>query len=409
MSGTWAGARGSAERSGRRRHVAVCMAAVAVLVSGCEFTGVEDLPLPFRPGAGDNAMTITVRMESAANLVPNSEVKVGDITVGTVTDIHFREWQAELTVQMNPGTELPANATATVGQKSLLGATYLELASPPEAAAVGRLRHGDIIPVTRTGDYPDTEEVLAALSLVLNGGALNQLKTITTELNNALVDRESNVRSLIDNLGRMTATLNEQRTDIVRAIDSLDRLGAKFAAQRDVLAGALERIPEGLAVLKRERPEFTRMLTAIGELEKVANRVIDGSRDDLLANLRNLQPALGRLADAGNDLTESLSILTTFPFPWNTAPNALRGDYANLFMTIDLTLPVLKDHFLSGTPLERVPVPGERTVDPLRAPIIGSHAAGSETPEFPDDNRPGAPARDSSADGFLESLLGGGD
>ena len=51
---------------------------------------------------------------------------------------------------------------------------------PPELAS------GDTIPITRTGSAPEAEEVLGALSLLLNGGGLQQIKVITTELNKAL-------------------------------------------------------------------------------------------------------------------------------------------------------------------------------------------------------------------------------
>jgi phospholipid/cholesterol/gamma-HCH transport system substrate-binding protein len=339
-------------RIGLGRGVAVGLAGVVLVgaVSGCEFTGPGSLPLPFRDGTGNGALHVTVELPSAANLVPNSEVKVGDITVGTVTDIRFQDWHAELVVGLNPGTVLPADAVAKVGQKSLLGATYLEMGSPSGGPGVGQLRDGDVIPISRTGSYPDTEELLAALSVVLNGGGLNQIKTITTELDAALGGREADVR----------------------AIDGLNRFGGQLAANRDTVAAALETIPQGLAVVNRNREDLTTALTALGNLGTVATRVVNSSQEDLLANLRDLQPTVGRLADAGKNLTQSLSLLSTFPFPYNTAGNAFKGDYSNLFLTVDVTLPELEKSFLTGTPLGGLPPlgAGQKASDPLRAPLV---------------------------------------
>ena len=40
--------------------------------------------------------------------------------------------------------------------------------------------------ISRTGATPEVEEVLGALSLLLNGGGLEQIKTIIHELDQAL-------------------------------------------------------------------------------------------------------------------------------------------------------------------------------------------------------------------------------
>ncbi|MDT7699796.1 MAG: phospholipid/cholesterol/gamma-HCH transport system substrate-binding protein [Pseudonocardiales bacterium] len=402
-----------------RSGLAVAAVAASLLVSGCEFTGAGSMPLPFSAGTGAGRTQVRVEMASASNLGPNSEVKVADITVGTVTGIRFKDWQAELTVSLAPGTELPANATAMAAQKSLLGATYLELAAPTDGTATGRLRAGDVIPASRSGGYPDTEQLLAAMSVVLNGGGLNQLKTINTELNHALDGREPDVRALVDNLQGLVGTLDAQRNEIVRAIDGLNRFAGRLAEQRDTLAAALESVPQGLAVLNRNREDLTAALTAIGNLGDVANRVIDTSREDLLANLRDLRPSLGRLADAGRNLTQSLSEAATFPWPSNTLGNAFKGDYANLWITLDVTADQLQRNFLKGSPLEGLPPlgAGQEATDPLRAPLVedlpglapangpGQGDATSGSPSGPTS----IPSPTSAPQGgLLAPLLGGG-
>ena len=57
------------------------------------------------------------------------------------------------------------------------------------------------------------------------------------------------------------------------------------------------------------------MLTALSRLGKVGSKVIEGSREDLLANLASLEPVLGELNRAGDDLPRSLELLLTYPFP----------------------------------------------------------------------------------------------
>ncbi|NHA00701.1 hypothetical protein G5V59_13650 [Nocardioides sp. W3-2-3] len=67
---------------------------------------------------------------------------------------------------------------ASIRQTSLLGEKFVSLAAPTNGGQ-GRLSDGDVI--KNGGRNPEVEDVLGALSLVLNGGGIAQAKTISTE------------------------------------------------------------------------------------------------------------------------------------------------------------------------------------------------------------------------------------
>lgn len=335
----------------RRAGLMALALALATLVSGCGFGGLNDRPLPFAAGNGSGALTIKVVMESAASLVPNSEVKVGDVTVGSVRRITFHDWQAVLEVGLDKGTTLPANATATIGQKSLLGAEYLELAAPSGTAAHGRLASGATIPISRTGRYPETEEVFAALSTVLNGGGLAQVQTITTELNKALHGREGDVRDLLGEMTTFAGTLDAQRQNILSALDQLDRTTRLMNSQSTTVDHALTALPKAVDTLEANRVNLTTLLTRMQDFSTVATKLETATRSDLEANLASVKPVLSKLADAGKSLTGFLGD-ATFPFPTDGLLKSVKGDYMNLFLTVDLSLSSLGRDWLTGTPLD---------------------------------------------------------
>src|SRR5258708_25165839 len=93
------------------------------------------------------------------------------------------------------------------------------------------------------------------------------------------------------------------------------------------------------------------MLVSLGKLGDVSVNVINQSRDDLLANLKSLEPLLINLNKAGSDLPNALEMLLSYPFP-PTYTNAQVGDYANIHLTIDLDLKNLAHNLLGGTALE---------------------------------------------------------
>ena len=190
----------------------------------------------------------------------------------------------------------------------------------PLAADRTRRRRAGWATATRSrcrgpGRNPEVEEVLGALSLVLNGGGVAQLKTINVELTKAMAGRESDIQGAIHQLDTFIGGLDQQKADIVRALDGLDHLSATLAAQKDDLADGHRQSrprPEGAG---RPAQALTAMLTALSDLGKVGTRVIRASKADTVANLKALQPTLTKLADAGANLPKALEMALTYPFP----------------------------------------------------------------------------------------------
>jgi phospholipid/cholesterol/gamma-HCH transport system substrate-binding protein len=292
---------------------------------------------------------VTVDMADAGNLVPNSEVKVDDVTVGTVRAIALRDWQARLTVTLRDGVTLPSDAFAKIGQKSLLGAQYLELAKPAGSVA-SPLRDGSVIPAARSGTYPETEDVLASVSLLLNGGGLGQVQTITTELNAALSGREPQIRQAIGRVGTLVSELERQRGAITRAIDATDRFSGRLADGNATIQRAVQDLSPGLKVLADQRPELLDTVRGFADLSDTARQIVETDRDDLLRTLDGLEPTLRELAASGDSLPRALQLLTA-PFPVDKVKDVMRGDAVNLHANFDLTAQAINRNFVTGTPV----------------------------------------------------------
>jgi len=346
--GTWlAPAAGGRSRPATGRRLAAMLAAASVALAGCGFHGLYDVSLPGGADLGDHPYRIQVDFADVLDLVPQSAVKVNDVPVGRVETIALVDWHARVTLAVRGDVRLPANATAELRQSSLLGEKFVSLGAPTAEPPAGQLAAGAVIPLGRSGRNPEVEEVLGALSLLLNGGGLPQLQTITRELNAALGGREAALRSTVDALGTFVRGLDAQRTQIVRAITGLGRLTRTLAAQHQVIGTALETLPGAFTVLADQRGQLTRMLTALNRLGQVGVHVIEGSEADTVAALRALAPTLTQLAAAGRDLPNALELLLTYPFP-RAATSAIRGDYTNLDVTADLDLGDLLDNLLGA-------------------------------------------------------------
>ena len=351
---------------------------LALAMAGCSSGGIASLPLP---GGAPNGPSyeVVVEFTDVLDLVPQSAVKVNDVTVGSVADVSLSGWTARVRVRIARDIHLPDNATAAIRQTSLLGEKFVALAAPTDTSAEGELSDGDVIPLSRTRRTAEVEEVLGALGLVLGGGGLAQLKTINEELAAALEGREADAKDALNQLDDFIAGLDAQKADIVRAIDALDRLATRLSAQRETIGTAVDALAPGLKVLADQRDDLTNALTALGNLGTVGTRVISASHDNTVASVEALKPTLDQLVRAGDALPKALDFLLTYPFPPN-ASKAIVGDQVNLHVSLDLDASQILANLLAAAPPAR---PGQPVVPQLPVPPVPTALPGVTVPALP--------------------------
>jgi phospholipid/cholesterol/gamma-HCH transport system substrate-binding protein len=236
-------------------------------------------------------------------------------------------------LQINGSVRLPANAIAWLRQSSLLGEKYVELSAPTDVPAQGVLSDGAVIPLARTNRNPQVEEVFGALSMLLNGGGVGQLRTISQQLNAALTGNEPEIRAALANISTVVADLDAHKQDITNALDSLDRLSATLATRDQQIGHVLDTFTPGLRVLDQQRDQLVTMLNSLDTLSGVAVNTINASRDDLVADLTALAPTLRQLANAGQALPQALQVLATYPFT-DAVLGDIKGDYLNVYLSV---------------------------------------------------------------------------
>lgn len=338
----------------RLRYTArmLLLGATVALVGACQWQGLNSLPVPGTQGRGDGSFVVQAQLPDVGTIERNSRVRVGDVNVGTITNIERQDWHALVTLRLNGDVDLPANATAKIGQTSLLGSLHLELTPPTDAPPQGKLHEGSLIPLRSGGAYPNTDQTLTALSLLLNGGGVGQLQDINAAFASAFSGREADLRSLTEQIDQFVGHVNDQTDDIIAATDSFNNLVNQFAAQKPVLDKALHTLPDALTVLADRRNELGDALDAFGKFSALTADAVDKTKHNLVSELKAAAPVLSSLANAGPSLTRSLSILPTIPFPLENIPKIVRGEYINTDAYIDLTLSRLDSDFFTGTRFE---------------------------------------------------------
>jgi phospholipid/cholesterol/gamma-HCH transport system substrate-binding protein len=320
----------------------------ALMLSSCGWRGISNVQIPGGPGSGTGSYTVYVQMPDTLAINGNSKVMVADVFVGSIRDIQLKNWVATLTLGINKSVKLPKNATAKIGQTSLLGSQHLELAAPPDPSSQ-LLKDGDTIPLKNSSAFPTTEQTLASLAMILRGGGVANLEVLQNEVNNILAGRGPQIREFLGKLDTFTTQLNQQRGDITHAIDSTNRLLAYVANRSDVLDRVLTDFPPLIKHFAEKQDLLINAVDSVGRLSQAADQYLSETRGPLHQDLQSLQCPLKELGRASPLLLGALKLILTQPFDIDTVPKLIRGDYMNLSLTLDTTLSSVDNAFLTGT------------------------------------------------------------
>ena len=339
----------------RRFRRSMIVLASALVLSGCGFDGIYSLPLPGKKVGESEGFLVKADFADALNVVPRSSVMVGDVPIGQVESVDRVGWRARVTMRIRDDVKLPDDAEAQIRQTSLLGEKFVSLSAPQtkdgEAGGTGRLSDGDVIPMENTGRNPEVEEVLGALSVVLSGGGVGQIQTITHELNAMMEGRTGRLRSVLGEVNTLVATLDSQRNDIIGAMESINGLSETLIAEKKTIGDAIDAAAPAIETLQGQHSELVGMLSELDELGDVGTRVINETKDNLIAELRHLEPVLRELANAEDSLVPGAVAAASYPFPID-AGDAIHGDYANVVFLFQVKLVPISEGGLLPTTLE---------------------------------------------------------
>lgn len=377
-----------------RARALLATVVVAVLAAVGAVVGIGALPdvttarLPGAAG-GDRTYPVEARFRDALDLVPNSTVRVADVPVGRVTAIDVGRddhgYVAVAELEIDDDMQLPAGTVATIRSTSLLGEKYVELIAPAHGS--GSLRDSGVIPLTRTTQDVEVEQLLSSLGALLNGGGLQQLATITQEFATALDGREHDTRALLEDLDAIVGSLDRGRPALLSALRSTARLNRVLAAQHEVLARAVTDLDPATGVLADQVADLHRALRSLRLLGQRATHVIRDSTDATVDDLAALAPVAREVGKVADLIPENLTLLVTYPFA-DTAVPAFSGAYGAVKGSVVIDL---KQLLALVVPTETDP---DEPFDP-----------GTGTP--PTDAAPTTPAAPALPDPGVTDLVGG--
>lgn len=296
-------------RLGRRVAVFAAVVAAAVAASGC---GLSFQALPKPGGVSGPTYNVKAVFGNVLNLPLQARVLIGADQVGQVSSISTSHFKADLTLTIRSAIRIPRGTTAQILFVDPLGDEFIQLYPSRGASGGPYLTNGSVLPERQTSNAPSIADTLAALGALLNGGGLNQLQTIVTNINQALGGHQQQIQHIINDLSFTATALNAHKGDVDNALASLATLSAQLAKGDATIANGIDTIGPAISVLSSENQDFQSLLTATTNLSNVADSIVTKSSSSILGTIRQLYAVVNQMVGVESQLGPTLSDLAQF-------------------------------------------------------------------------------------------------
>lgn len=266
--------------------------------------------------------TITAYFTTAAGIYPGDNVRVSGLKVGTVKSIQPDGTRARLTLSVDHGVSIPADAKAVVVAQNLVAARYVQL-TPAYRSSGPTMRDGAVIPLERTAvpvEWDTVKEQLTRLATDLGPNSTVSTPSVARFIDSAATALGGNgdkLRQTLAQLSGVGRTLADGSGDLVDMIKNLQTFVTAFRDSDQQLVLFNNRLATLTSVLDDSKSDLDAALTELSTATVEVQRFIAGSRDQT-------SEQISRLADLTQVLVDNRMALENV---LHVAPNALANAY----------------------------------------------------------------------------------
>jgi phospholipid/cholesterol/gamma-HCH transport system substrate-binding protein len=339
----------------RTAFIAVITMVLIAAVTGGYILAHENLKLPgWVPVLGREYFTLKAEFQTAQAVTPGQgqAVTIAGAKIGEIARVDLNQGVAVVTMNVTPKyAHLYRNATLLLRPKTQLQDMTVEV--NPGSPEAGRLRSGQLIPLSQTAPNINFDEFLAGLDaetrayvqellaglgqgLKNNGTALSAtLKRFSPtarliqEIAQQLEIRHANTARSIHNFRLLVEALGGKDKQLAELVDSSNAVFKTFAAedanvQRTLrlLPGALHKTGVGLAklatatnvlgpTLHKLQPFASSLKPAQEATRKLANETTPVIKNEIRPFARQILPVVNQLGPSTKELAESFPKLQT--------------------------------------------------------------------------------------------------
>jgi len=282
-----------------------------------------------------NRKEVKVAFDDLSGLNEGDDVRIASTRVGYVSDLRLENGTAIAVVQIDdPDTDLYADASGRVADRSALGQKYVNL--NPGTTSAGPLVAGQVIPASQNESAQDINQLFD----VFDDKTRRASSTALKNLGGGMIGHQGDLHDAVAAAPDILADVSELSealgadggSSLVGMIEVADRIGSDLAGRDDEIADLTRQLGETLGAIGADnaRPidESLKRAPAALDSAKTALEALNQPLSDTESAMSRLRPGASALGDATPDLRgvlrESLRPLRRMPGVNEQAVPALR-------------------------------------------------------------------------------------
>jgi virulence factor Mce-like protein len=262
----------------RRQHVLTGAIAIVLLFAAIT-VGVKGAF-----GAFDGGYELVGTFDAAGQgLLSGSDVKVRGVNIGQVRRIELIDGQAEITLRIKDGEDVPDGATATIRPKTLFGEKFVDI--DPDTADDGAeiLEDGDRITNTQGGF--ELERVLADTFPLLQAIDEEELMTVISSLAEGADGLGDEINRTIANSDELSQVFAENAANTEQFLEDLALLSQELAGQADTILGLADAANAALPTLNENEDDLVELLQQASRLSSDVADLLEANEPFVRASL----------------------------------------------------------------------------------------------------------------------------
>lgn len=290
--------------------------------------------------------TVVAYFSEALALYPGDKVQIMGVRVGTIDKIEPAGDKMRVTLHYSNKYQVPATATASILNPSLVASRTIQLSPPYTGGPV--LQDGAVIPIERTQVPVEWDQLRDSIN-----GILRQLGPTERQPKGPFGDL---IESAADNLAGKGRQLNETLNSLSQALTALNEGRGDFVAITRSLAlfvSALYQNDQQFVALNENLAEFTDWFTKsdhdladtverIDDVLGTVRKFVSDNRSVLAADVNNLADATTTLVqpEPRDGLETALHVLPTYASNFNNLYYPLHSSLVGQFVFPNFANPI---------------------------------------------------------------------
>jgi phospholipid/cholesterol/gamma-HCH transport system substrate-binding protein len=261
-------------------------------------------------------MTVTAYFTTATSIYPGDDVRVAGVKVGHVAAIEPQGTETRLILTIDHSVQIPADAKAVLVAPNLISARYIQLA-PAYVSTGPTMPNGAVIPVKRTAipvEWDQVKEQLTRLATELGPTSTVSTPSVSRFIDsaaNALGGNGDKLRQTLSELSGLGRILAAGGGDIVDTIKNLQTFVSALRDSKEQIVQFQGRLATLTSVLNGSRSDLDAALKNLSEAVGEVQRFLSGTRDATAEQIQRLANVTQNLADHRMDIEQVLHVAPT--------------------------------------------------------------------------------------------------